>query len=278
VDSESELAIQKALEELVRGRTSILIAHRLSTLRNCDNILVVEEGRVAEQGNHAELMKRNGRYARFVRLQSTTQAHSDVDHSYALGPLAGADGSAGESGVDPDTHLPPVTSHHARWLTPRIAAVHLGNHGALHVTVMNERIYHGVFALRCLPVRHPTRYVSLRYVDIEDREQEIGLVRDLEEWPGEARQLIREALLRRYFVHTIERIDAIHSWHNFLTFKVRTDLGDLEFIIRYAQDAALDYGRNGKILLDLEENRYLIPDVTVLPQRDRRLFERYIYW
>jgi hypothetical protein len=79
-------------------------------------------------------------------------------------------------------------------------------------------------------------------------------------------------------VHTIERIDSINSWHNFLTFKVRTDLGNLEFIIRYAHDGALDYGRNGKILLDLEENRYLIPDVSALPQRDRRLFERYIYW
>jgi ATP-binding cassette subfamily B protein len=278
VDSESELAIQKALEELVRGRTSILIAHRLSTLRNCDDILVIEEGRVAEQGNHMELMKRRGRYAKFVRLQSTTQAHSDVDHSYALRPLTGSGELAGEPGVDPDTHLPPITSHHARWLTPQTAAVHLGNHGALHVTVMNERIYHGVFALRCLPVRHPARYVSLRYLDIEDREQEIGLVRDIEEWPAEARQLIQEALLRRYFVHTIQRIDSINSWHNFLTFKVQTDLGDLEFIIRYAQDAALDYGRSGKILLDLEENRYLIPDVAALPQRDRRLFERYVYW
>ncbi len=260
----------------MKDRTSIIIAHRLSTLRNCDNIIVVEDGRIVEQGNHNELMNLQGKYARFVRLQSsggdgTADRAATEKRGFALQ-------DASTQTVDPDTHLPPITSHHPRWLTPGVARVHLGNRRALHVTVMNERIYHGAFALRCMPVRHPLRYISLRYLDAEDREQEIGLVRDSSEWPAEAQQLIRQALLRRYFVHTIEQIESIDQWHNFLTFRVNTDLGPMEFVLRYSQDSAQDYGLSGKMLLDVEENRYLIRDLTALPQRDRQLFERYIYW
>ena len=66
-DPENEALIQKAFASLTRGRTVIMIAHRLSTVVNADQIIVLSEGRVAEQGNHAELVSRNGLYARMWR-------------------------------------------------------------------------------------------------------------------------------------------------------------------------------------------------------------------
>jgi ATP-binding cassette subfamily B protein len=70
LDVETERDVQAAMEELMVGRTTIVIAHRLSTIRNADRILVFENGRVVEEGRHAELVARGGAYA---RLHSVAQ-------------------------------------------------------------------------------------------------------------------------------------------------------------------------------------------------------------
>ena len=69
LDAESETLVQTALEELMRHRTTLVIAHRLATVLSCDRILVVDRGRIVEQGTHAALLARDGLYARLARLQ-----------------------------------------------------------------------------------------------------------------------------------------------------------------------------------------------------------------
>ena len=69
VDTRTEIRIQKALDNLMRGRTSFVIAHRLSTIKNADIILVMKDGDIIEQGNHEELIKKNGFYAELYNSQ-----------------------------------------------------------------------------------------------------------------------------------------------------------------------------------------------------------------
>ncbi len=69
LDSESEALVQEALERVMQDRTVFIIAHRLATVRRADRILVMEKGRIVEEGNHAELLEKEGRYARFYAQQ-----------------------------------------------------------------------------------------------------------------------------------------------------------------------------------------------------------------
>ena len=70
LDSETEVAIQESFEKLSKGRTTIAIAHRLSTLRNMDRIIVLDKGIIVEQGTHQQLLRKKGKYYQLWQMQS----------------------------------------------------------------------------------------------------------------------------------------------------------------------------------------------------------------
>jgi ATP-binding cassette subfamily B protein len=78
LDSESEAAVQRALSVALTGRTALVIAHRLSTVRDADLILVVDGGRIVERGTHDELVAVNGLYAELYRTQFAVDSPTSV--------------------------------------------------------------------------------------------------------------------------------------------------------------------------------------------------------
>jgi hypothetical protein len=127
------------------------------------------------------------------------------------------------------------------------------------------------------PVAHPNGFISIVQT-AGDQDTELGVIRDLDEFPKEDADLIREALHRRYFVHVVTHLRSIQMKYNLLLIAVDTDKGPAEFYMRWAQDRAVDYGQKGKVLIDVNDNRYLIPDVEDMPLKERTDFTRYIYW
>ncbi|MDD3281039.1 MAG: ATP-binding cassette domain-containing protein, partial [Bacteroidales bacterium] len=73
LDSQSELYVQEALDNIMKNRTSIVVAHRLSTVQNADHIVVLEEGRIVEEGNHHSLLTKNGLYAKWIEMQQVNR-------------------------------------------------------------------------------------------------------------------------------------------------------------------------------------------------------------
>ena len=164
-----------------------------------------------------------------------------------------------------------------RWLTPQETRLQRGGRDTLQAAV-GAALYDGLFAVRALPTAFPDQFISLRYADEDGQEHEVGLIRDLADWPAKDRALLEQALARRYFVRVITAIDRIDAKYGLLTFQVQTDRGPVCFTMRHSHSQAQEYGKNGKLLLDVDDNRYLLPDVEALPRRQHLLFRRYIYW
>jgi hypothetical protein len=139
-------------------------------------------------------------------------------------------------------------------------------------------VFTGVSAVLLFPVSHPRQYVSLRYVDEADKEHEIGIVVHLNELPGEQQALIQDRLVRHYHEQVIEKIVSVKQRYGQLFFSVITQRGQEEFVMPWRQDRAEDWGNNGKVLLDSLNNRYLVPDVERLSNREKRMFKTHVYW
>ena len=78
MDTESEKVVQDALDSVMKGRTTIIVAHRLSTIRDADKIVVIHKGTVAEQGNHEQLMQKEGHYFDLVQSQTGGTSYSQT--------------------------------------------------------------------------------------------------------------------------------------------------------------------------------------------------------
>lgn len=279
IDAEAERSIQQALEVLIKGRTTVAIAHRLSTLRNADRILVFDRGALAEQGSHAELLASDGIYARLVRMQTQVTKTPTVDHLIAVekDPMPE---TAHESAAD--AAIAPVVEEERKsfidWLDAQTTTFRRGSYGQLEAWRNDECIGQSVFALRTFPATHSDQFLSIRGWNESNEEIEIGMIRSLADWPAESGRLIQESLDRRYLMREIKNVEAIKLSHGYLDFEVSTDVGPERFTMRWTQSQAIDFGENGKLIIDSEENRFLVRDVEALPERDRERFLQYVYW
>ena len=89
LDTKSERLVQSALDKLMQQRTTLVVAHRLSTIEQADNIVVMHEGRIVEQGKHAELLAKGGRYADLYRMQFHEQQEQQAQQAEAAESLSG---------------------------------------------------------------------------------------------------------------------------------------------------------------------------------------------
>jgi energy-coupling factor transporter ATP-binding protein EcfA2 len=289
VDTESERMIQEAVERFSRGRTTLTIAHRLSTLKNADQLIVLDRGRLVEKGTHDQLLNNGGLYARLVRMQhgkeAAQRAKAELHSAAPAAPLAEAVEDApsgatapkpGEStareraaelalGADPTAPSPWLT----RWLDPAEMRVTAGEHGVLTIELPSGTLF-GVSATRAFPATHSDEYLSVRHVDVHNRDYEVGMIRSLNEWPVEAQELIRRSLNRRYLLRVLTGIKSVWRSKGVLSCVATTDAGEIMFVLSGGPESIKKFGPRGRLLLDVDNNHYLIPDMSLLPAARRR--------
>jgi hypothetical protein len=161
---------------------------------------------------------------------------------------------------------------------PDDAQICAGPRETVTVVLSDDRVYRGVFAVNLFPATNPSDLISLRVWTREGEQEEIGILRRLKDWPIESQMLVRHALDRRYFLQTIDGVESIRLELGHLHCDVRTPHGPKRFTMRWSQSQVQDFGDRGKMLLDLDDNRFLVPDVDALPAKERELFQRFVYW
>ena len=262
LDTQSERAVQDALEAITRGRTVLAIAHRLSTLRHANRILVFEKGRLVEDGSHEALLSQDGVYAKLVKLQARVSADTPVDELKRSAP--DPDESQDRSNCDPV------------WLPPSSTRVVAGPHETFDLETDGAR-HSGVEAVLAFHTQRD-RYICIRSVAGTGATAELGVIDDLRAFDAGTQRAVRRMLERHYHLPVIESIEHVESAVGMLTFDVTTQYGPQTFTMRSARNRAGDYGTRGKVLIDVAENRYLIPDVERLAPLHRWRLRRYIYW
>ena len=292
IDAEAEKSIQEALEVLIKGRTTVAIAHRLSTLRNADRILVFDRGRLIEQGSHAELLTKDGTYARLVRIQTQVSKDPNVDrllwaNDHATPRISHDDQDRSiedqDSGVSNVDALHVAKSFAERgpsidWLDPGVTELREGENDQVEVWVDGKLRAPSIFAVAALPATQPERYLSIRKWRDHGEDTEVGMIANISEWSEPNQELLRRLLQRRYLLRNIDRVFQVKLHLGFLEFEVHTNLGNETFTMRWTQSQAIDFGEAGKLLMDTEENRYIVPNVESLPKLDREKFLQYVYW
>ena len=164
-------------------------------------------------------------------------------------------------------------------LLPGTTRVFRGAFSLLHCQVEGDAaLYRGVWAVLLFPITHPDQFVSLRYTDADDKEQEIGVIVRLADFSADAQELIRATLVKQYYQQVITGIRGIECRFGLLFFDVETAGGPRAFTMPWRHDRAEDFGSQGKVLLDSLDNRYIIPDLGALPPTDRRKLTGFIYW
>lgn len=245
VDVQTEREIQAALDNVVQGRTTVAIAHRLSTLRKADVLIVLKDGQVAEMGSAAELLSRDGEYARLWRAQSAT-----------------LDASA-ESQRLPETVHEPLSL-----FAPATLELEIDDEDQLWASSGSERV--AVSARRAFPLTAPDSFVSL----VDAQHYERACFAKLDELPPAARAVLQRALGQADFLPEIREIRGIVQQATQSRWQVLTDRGATEFVVDQDDHVrALEDGRH--LISDSHGMRYLVPVSSALDPASRKLLGRY---
>jgi ATP-binding cassette subfamily B protein len=252
VDVQTEREIQRALDNVVRGRTTIAIAHRLSTLAKADRLLVLKDGKVVETGSHAELMARGGEYARLQRIQQTSMP--------GLEPEA----------VEGAPEEPELLS--SPFQAP--AAGELRLHWASDTDTLSAETTDGqrvtVLARRCFPLTDPERFIGL----VDPRGRELCCLEVPTALPAESRQALQSALAATELLPRVERIEAVLEAATQSNWRVVTDRGARNFVVEQEDHIRrLTDGRH--LITDSHGMRYLIPRPEELDAKSRRLLSAF---
>ena len=160
VDAENEAVIQEALERLMEGRTTMIIAHRLSSVVNADRILVLDDGRLIESGRHQELVTVGGTYARLMAQQQETASHEAMVATLEREGTgdSGQDGHQVTGGIGLSEFPHPHGGHAEHVLTPETPLVKRGQEGMLREGIHKET------AAPAVPIGIPTVWARLLYL------------------------------------------------------------------------------------------------------------------
>jgi hypothetical protein len=155
--------------------------------------------------------------------------------------------------------------------------------GGLRVVVNGTDTYDHVRAYACFPISNPHRHVSLRVGVTALEQREIGIIRDINQLRREQRDMVQQALSKRYFIHTITEIHKIREEFGFLYWEVVTDKGPRVFpVYRWDQGRVREFeGPDGEIgwtIIDTDKNRYEIPNISQLDPASRAMFYSKVYW
>ncbi len=246
IDAESERAICAAIRRFSRRRTTIAIAHRLSTLRNADRLLVFDQGRLVEQGSHDELMALDGLYSSLVRLQ------------YSSGPALE---------IEDDLFETP-------WLDPADSRITADERGTLTVET-GSRIHRGIIAAAAFPATLPDALISLRRLEPDGRESEIGIIRHVDQWPQAMRAIVRRSAERRQTLCRIDEFRQVRTCGNALELTIATADGVENIRMEKSSDGLQRYGRCGLLLVDGDGRYYVVPDRGALPKAQQQLLSLY---
>jgi ATP-binding cassette subfamily B protein len=286
VDAASERLIKEAVGRLARGRTTFVIAHRLSTVRGADRLVVLDGGRVAEAGSYEQLMARRGLFFQLATAQQALpsdtavpgEAVSAVDsdglpdavRNTLRESLVNANGKTGSStGGAPEAEAPDAGAD-PEAVDPKQIRLSREQRGTLRLMIGEGRSYEMVQVVRCAPLSDPGRYIAI----LDERSEEICMIREPAELDGATRQVLDEELTRRYLTAVVRRIYSARVEAGVAYFDVETDRGRREFIVQNAHESARWLGEQRLLLLDVDGNRFEVPDLGALDRRSARLLAR----